>query len=76
MTVTVKGRAYPNVIVVSEKYQVFDGSVWQDVTALLGYFRSYYARDVGLIKQDYLYEDGNNNPPVNYKQDLRRYQIP
>jgi len=73
--ITVGGISYPNTIVVIEKYEVYDGANWIDATEITGYFKSYYARNIGLIKQDYYYEDGNANPPVNYEQDIRRHQV-
>lgn len=73
--VTVGGTNYVNTIVVIEKYQVFDGANWVDATPITGYFKSYYARNIGLIKQAYYYQDGNANPPVSYEQDIRRYQV-
>ncbi|HKZ65400.1 MAG TPA: hypothetical protein VJ111_03550 [Chitinophagaceae bacterium] len=75
VTITVGAANYNNTIVVIEKYQVFDGANWVDATEFIGYFKSYYARNVGLIKQDYYYEAGNVNPPVSYQQDIRRYQV-
>ncbi|MGK2860989.1 MAG: hypothetical protein ACSLE0_03600 [Chitinophagaceae bacterium] len=75
VAVTVGGTSYPNTIVVVEKYQVFDGANWVDATALIGYIKNYFARGVGLIKLDYYYQDGNPNPPVDYVQDIRRYQV-
>ncbi len=75
VTVTVGGTSYPNTIVVVEKYQVFDGANWVEATALIGYVKKYYARGVGLIKLEYYYQDGNPNPPVDYVQDIRRYQV-
>lgn len=73
--VTVGGTSYVNTIVVIEKYQVFDGANWVDATPITGYFKSYYARNIGLIKQAYYYQDGNANPPVSYEQDIRRHQV-
>ena len=75
VAIMVGSTNYANTIVVIEKYQVFDGANWGDATPFIGYFKSYYARDVGLIKLDYYYEDGNADPPVNYEQDIRRYQV-
>ena len=75
VAVTVNGTVYNNVIVVSEKYELFDGVNWIDVTDQIGYFKSYYARDIGLIKQDYYQQDGNPDPPIFYQQDIRRYQV-
>ena len=73
--VTVGATSYVNTIVVIEKYQVNDGVNWVDATPIIGYFKSYYARNIGLIKQAYYYQDGNANPPVSYEQDIRRHQV-
>lgn len=76
VTVTVGGTAYPNTIVVNEKYELRNGNQWLDATPILGHYRSYYARSVGLIRQEVYYEDGNANPTtVVSKQDLRRHVI-
>ena len=76
VAVTVDGVSYPNTIVVNEKYQLQNGANWEDATEIIGYYKSYYAKGVGLIKQEYYYEDGNPNPTtVILSQDLRRYQV-
>ncbi len=76
VTVSVAGIAYANTIVVIEKYE---GSVvpnnWVDLTDEAGYVKSYYARNIGLIKQDYYDPDGTFNPPVTLSLDMRRYQV-
>ena len=74
-TIAVGGNSYPNIIVVVEKYQVFNGVTWVDITALTGYVKNYFARGIGVIKLDYYYQDGNPNPPLDYVQDIRRYQV-
>jgi len=75
VSVAVNGTTYNNVIVVTEKYEIFDGAAWQDLTELLGYYKTYYARDIGLIKQDSYDPDGTPNPPVSFEMDIRRYQV-
>ncbi|MGZ8516893.1 MAG: hypothetical protein ACXWWD_06060 [Chitinophagaceae bacterium] len=76
VTVNVAGIDYANTIVVIEKYE---GSVvpntWVDLTDEAGYVKSYYARNIGLIKQDYYDPDGSFNPPVSLSLDMRRYQV-
>ena len=62
---------YTNVIVVEEKYEQFTGGVWVDVTSVVGYGKSYYARGVGLIK----YESFDGTGALSYQQELRRYQV-
>jgi len=76
ITVTIGGTAYNNVIVVNEKYQVaFVPGAWTDATNQTGYLKSYYARNIGLIRQDYYY-DGSSNPiAIALNMDIRRYQI-
>ncbi len=76
VNITVNGVDYPNTIVVNEKYELQSAGNWVDATPLIGYYKSYYARGVGMIKQEYYYEDGNANPgDVILTQDLRRYVI-
>ena len=75
VTVTVGSTPYDSTIVITEKYEVSTGTSWIDVTDLIGYFKIYYARNIGMIKQDYFYEDGNPDPPLSNKQDIRRYQV-
>jgi len=75
VTVTVNGTAYTNVIVVTEKYDADFGTGWFDITDQIGYYKSYYARDIGLIKQDYYQEANNPDPPLFYEQDIRRHQV-
>ena len=48
ITATVGGISFPNTIVVTEKYQAFNGTDWQSFTELLGYYKSFYARGVPL----------------------------
>ncbi|HEX7847277.1 MAG TPA: hypothetical protein VF476_15865 [Chitinophagaceae bacterium] len=64
--------SYNNVIVVEEKYelQVAPG-IWQDVTDIVGYGKSYYARGIGLIK----YEAFDTNSALDFTQKLRRYVV-
>ena len=75
VSVSVNGVAYSNVIVVTEKYEIFDGTGWIDLTELLGYYKTYYARDIGLIKQDSYDPDGTPTPPVSFEMDVRRHQV-
>jgi hypothetical protein len=65
---------YTNVIIVQEKYEQFDGTSWNDVTAVVGYGKSYYARNIGLIKYEYIDTDLSDGDD-SYKQQLRRYQV-
>lgn len=61
---------YNNVIVVEQKIEaeILPG-VWQDLSALLGSGKSYYARGIGLIKFELTSFIGN------ITQELRRYQV-
>jgi len=69
---TSKGTVnYTNVIVVEEKYEQFTGGTWVDVTSVVGYGKSYYARNIGLIK----YEAFDGTGALSYQQELRRYEI-
>ncbi len=75
VSVQVGTTNYTNVIVVTEKYQIFDGTGWVDLTELLGYYKTYYARDIGMIKQDGYDPDGTPNPARSYEMDIRRHQV-
>ena len=67
---------YNNVIVVTEKYEIFDGTDWVDLTELIGYYKTYYARDIGMIKQDSYDPDGTSQPCQSvYEMDIRRHQV-
>jgi hypothetical protein len=66
-TVTVGAASYPNTIEVKQELRLLSGSNW----ILQFYFRNYYARDKGLIKQD-LYD---NTGALTSAMNLRRYVI-
>ena len=68
--ITVKGTSYANTIVVKQDLQQLVGSTWTTLTAA-GYLQNYYARDKGLIKQDYY----NSGGTVDSKMDVRRLVI-
>ena len=69
-TVTVKGTSHPNTIVVRQDLQTLNGSTWTTVTAA-GYLQNYYARDRGLVKQDYF----NSAGALSSKMEVRRFVI-
>lgn len=78
ITVTVNGTAYDSTMAVAERYEVLvPGTTnWIDLTDQAGYFKSYYAKGVGLIKADAFFEAGNPNPTtLDSKMEIRRYQI-
>lgn len=62
---------FTNVIVVEEKYELFNGTSWDDMTPTIGSGKSYYARGIGLIKYEVLDPAG----VVDAQQELRRYQV-
>lgn len=63
---------YTNVIVVEEKFEreVTPGN-WQDITSVVGSFKSYYARGIGLIK----FEAFDGAGAANGQFELRRFQV-
>ncbi|MES1216506.1 MAG: hypothetical protein ABUT20_13405, partial [Bacteroidota bacterium] len=63
--------SFSNVIVIEEKYEQFNGSTWTDITPVVGSGKSYYARNIGLIK----YESFNPDGTLYYQMELRRYKI-
>ncbi len=63
---------HQNVIVVEEKWELeASPGVWQDVSNLVGYTKSYYARNIGFIKYEYFDETNT----LEYQFELRRYQV-
>lgn len=70
-TVTVGGTPYNNTIVVEEKYEAFDGTNWVDLTNDVGYYKTYYARDIGRIKEEYF----NSSGALDYEYSVTRYQV-
>lgn len=72
VTMTINNITYQNVIVVNEKIDVqFIPGVWEDVTDLVGYFKTYYARGVGMIKQESIDETGTSEGMI----EARRTQV-
>jgi len=70
VTVTIQGTDYQNTIVVLEEYEYsFDGTTW---SALPFSSTNYYARNVGLIKLDFVDNSGGAN---SYLQELTRSQV-
>ncbi len=62
--------AYNNVIVVEQRIEAeFPVIGWQDMSASLGFLKSYYARGIGLIKVEL------TSPLGNSLQELRRYIV-
>ena len=72
VSITVKGVAYPNTIVVEEKLWIYNPSTgsFQDVSATTGFYINYYSRNIGLIKQDY-----DNGSGLIFPLDMRRYAV-
>lgn len=72
VTTSLGVQNFTNVIVVEEKYEAeIAPGVWQDLTSVFGYGRSYYARNIGLIQ--YIAFDPSNAEV--FRQELRRYQV-
>ena len=70
--ITSSGTAsFSNVIAIEEKYERLIGGSWVEITDQVGYFKKYYARDIGMIK----YEAFNNAGTVSAIVELRRYQV-
>ena len=70
-TITVRGVPYPNTIVLEERYEANLGTGWVDATVVYGYYRDYYARNVG-----WLYDEHFDDSDVSDgKMEIRRYQV-
>jgi hypothetical protein len=69
---TVRGIPYTNVIAVEEKYEIKTGlTTWTDATSVFGYYKDYYARNVGWILDESF--DVSGSPDGKFE--LRRSQI-
>ena len=62
---------YQNTIVIEEHYEVNVGAGWQSLDTNLGYFRDYYSRNVGWIKDEFIDDTGT----LSGKLELRRYIV-
>ncbi len=71
VNVLVNGTNYPNTIVVDQRVEIFVAGTWQDATSAIGYFKSYYALGVGLIREEALDPAGT----VESQYELRRHQV-
>jgi len=69
VSVTVKGTAYANTIVVDQRFEINAGGTWTE--APYGSIKSYYARNIGLVKQEAF--DGLGN--LLDKSELRRHEV-
>lgn len=73
ITTSTGSVTYQNVIIVEEKYQVFNSGIWVDATSTIDFYgKSYYARGVGLIKYEPLHASG---AAYTGKMELRRYVV-
>jgi len=71
LTTSTGTASYPNTIIVEEKYQWLNGTTWQDATSSFGYYKDYYSRHVGWVKEDIYDQTGTFSDQF----ELRRYQI-
>ena len=69
VSVTVKGVSYPNTIIVEQRAEQYNGISWTDISAVVGVIKNYYAKGVGLIKQEFTDASGT------ILAELRRSQI-
>src|SRR5690606_12954665 len=70
-SITVKGTAYPNTIVTEERVEQFAANTWTDISSFVGYFRTYYSRNIGMIKKEYV---GTTNQTESVLE-LRSHQV-
>ncbi len=70
--VTVQGVTYQNTIVVEEKYEANVGGVWTSLDTVFGYYKDYYSRNIGWIKDEYF--DGSGSTPTGVME-VRRYVV-
>lgn len=62
---------YNDVIVVEEKYERFMAGTWVDITAQVGSFVRYYAKDIGMIR----YEAYNSAGALSAQFELREFRV-
>ena len=71
-SITVLGTAYPNTIVVEEKIEAdAGGGNWTDITAAAGYIRTYYSKNIGMIKKEFFNGAGTSELLL----ELKRHQV-
>jgi hypothetical protein len=71
MTTSTGSVTYQNTILVQEKYEYQQGTTWVDGTSLFGYYKDWYSRNVGWIKE----EGYDQSSMLAYTMDMRRYQV-
>ena len=71
VSITVKGTTYPNTIVTEERVEQFAANTWTDISSFVGFFRTYYSRNIGMIKKEYV---GTTNQTESVLE-LRRHQV-
>jgi hypothetical protein len=69
---TVQGTSYPNTIIIEERAEQLINSTWVDITAYAGLVKSYYSRNVGMIKQQQTDLTSGNSL---HDMELTRYQV-
>lgn len=52
--------SYPNTIIVEEHYEADLGTGFISLDSIIGYFRDYYSKNIGWIKDEYIDETGAN----------------
>jgi hypothetical protein len=68
LTTSTGTTTYQNVIVVQEEYEALNGGSWVSLNSIAGYYKDYYARNIGWISDEYY---NGTNTLVN-KFQLRR----
>ncbi|MET0394709.1 MAG: hypothetical protein ABW019_16305 [Chitinophagaceae bacterium] len=71
VTVTVGSTSYSNTIVIEERYEANLGFGWVDATPVFGYYKDYYARNIGWL-YDEIFDENDDSMG---RMDIRRYAI-
>lgn len=71
ITTSAGAVTYNDIIVIEEKYEQLQAGGWVDITAQVGSFKKYYAKNIGLIK----YEALNGTGVITAVVELKRYSI-
>ena len=71
MSTSTGSVTYQNTIVIQEKYEYQQGTTWVDGTSIFGFYKDWYSRNVGWIKE----EGYDQASMLSYSMDMRRYQV-
>jgi hypothetical protein len=63
--------SFPNTIIVEEHYEADLGAGFQSLDDIIGFYRDYFSKNVGLIKEEYIDDTGT----LSGSMEVRRYVV-